>query len=183
MKHHNTEQVTALLDGQLTGVRRWLVQRHVNRCVLCANEYRHQHHVREMLKDNPLNVEMSDSADFFWSQVKRGIEAAGNQTERIPVPHLSMTDWLGQHILAVASATATVIVIVGAVFVLQERRREQLVFAHYVPQVEHVSTMMPNTVATPYKVPDSGISVIWVSGLPWSSDMQEMQTTFADSGS
>ena len=79
MKLHNPEWVSALLDGELKGLRGWLVKRHVSRCALCAGEYRRGHHLRAMLAANPASPTMSDSPDFFWSKVKREIHAREGQ--------------------------------------------------------------------------------------------------------
>jgi len=172
MKPHNPELISALLDGELTGLRRWLVQRHVGRCAVCAAEYRHLHHVREMLAANPVTPPMSDSPEFFWSKIKRDIQAQAGQTETVPVPHLSLADWLAQHRYAFASATASVVVIVSLLLSLNPKR---------VPlaTVGHVATVLPDTTATTFQSPDAEATVIWVSGLPWTKDMTEMQTLFA----
>ena len=66
MKLHNPKLVGALLDGELKGLQRLLMQRHVNRCAVCAAEHRLQRHVRAMLTANPPGIPpMSDSPDFF----------------------------------------------------------------------------------------------------------------------
>ena len=46
--------------------------------------------------------------------------------------------------------------------------------------VEHVSTLIPNSVATPVETKDDDDTVIWVSGLPWTPDMSEMKTLYAN---
>ena len=53
MKAHNPELVSALLDGELKGLRRLSVQRHVGRCAVCAAEYRNLQRIRQMLAANP----------------------------------------------------------------------------------------------------------------------------------
>jgi hypothetical protein len=176
MKRHRPELVSALLDGQLTGLRRWLVQRHVNRCVVCGSEYRHQHHVRKMLAENLSSAQMNDSAEFFWSQVKRKIEAAGQQTAEVPAPRLGLMDWVGQHQYALASVGVAAVVIAAAFWFTHTRRSVS------VAMVEDVFTELPDTAATAYPTSDKGTSVIWVSGLPWSSDMSAMKETFDDQG-
>jgi len=186
MKAHNPELVGALLDGELKGLRRWLVQRHVDRCPLCAAEYRHLHHVRQMLAANPLPVEMSDSPEFFWSKVKRQIQIRDAAATPVVMPHLSVTDWLGQHRLALASAATVLVGIVGLVFALQSHTTPVKVAALPAPiielpatSVQHASTFIHDVVATTIEAKDSDSTVIWVSGLPWTSDMTEMKTRFA----
>lgn len=175
MKKHRTELVSALLDGQLTGIRRWLVQRHVNRCIVCGAEYRHQHHVQKMLQENLSPAQMNETAEFFWSQVQRGIEAAGNQTIRVPAPRLTWPDWLRQHQFALASATAAVVLLVGSALWLTQSRHPAA-FA----MVETVSTALPDTAASAYSTSDKGTTVIWVSGLPWAPDITKMHATLDD---
>jgi anti-sigma factor RsiW len=172
MKKHQIELVSALLDGQLTGLRRWLVQRHVNRCVVCSAEYRQQQRVRQLLAQNPPTAQMNESAEFFWSQVKRGIEAAGQKTVEIPAPRLRLGDWIGQHQYALASATAALVVIAAGVFWLTRLERGVT-----VAMVEGVSTDLPDAAATAYRTSDTGTSVIWISGLPWAEDISEVQST------
>jgi hypothetical protein len=171
MKKHRPELVSALLDGQLTGIRRWLVQRHVRRCVVCSVEYRHQHHVQQMLRDNLAAAQMNESAEFFWSQVQRGMDAAGNQTIRVPAPRLSLGDWLRQHQYALASAAAAIVVLAGSA-VWMTQSHQPGAFA----KVENVSTVLPDTAASAYS-PNKGTTVIWVSGLPWSPDISKMHAT------
>jgi hypothetical protein len=40
---------------------------------------------------------------------------------------------------------------------------------------------MPNAVATPFDTDDGEVTVIWVSGLPWTEDMPTMRSVFGDS--
>ena len=185
MKVHHSELISALVDGELKGVRRWLIQRHVNRCAPCAAEYRHLHHVREMLAANPVTPKMSDSPEFFWSKVKREIEAREGKMFTVPMPVLSMADWLGQHQFALASAVTTLVVVTGLVFALQSSRNTLgpvAIIQPPVATVEHTSTFIPNTVATTIEATGSEPAVIWVSGLPWTPDMTEMMTVYASLG-
>jgi anti-sigma factor RsiW len=182
MKAHNSELISALLDGELKGLRRWLVQRHVNRCVLCAAEYRHLHQVQQMLAANPPVRPMSDSPEFFWSKVQREIQAREGQTVEVPEPSLSLLDWLGQHRFALASAVTTLVAVVALAIALHPPRSAPnpvVIIQLPVATVEHASTLIPNTVATAIEATEAEPAVIWVSGLPWTPDMNEMKTQFA----
>jgi len=44
--------------------------------------------------------------------------------------------------------------------------------------VERVDTVIPNTVATPLKGADADVAVIWVSGLEWTPDLDQMKECF-----
>jgi len=183
MKLHKTELVSGLLDGQLVGVRRWLAHRHIRACPVCGAEYRRQRGARELLASNPPSARMSESAELFWSKVKREIEARGDETVEMSLPRLTVLDWLGQH--QYAAASATVAVALAAVWVVQSQtatRRQGVAApaAHPVATVEHVSTAIPDSVATPLDADDKDTAVIWVSGLPWTANMTEMQTLFAN---
>ena len=186
MKLHNPEFVGALLDGELKGLRRVLVQRHVRRCALCAAEYRHLRHVREMLAANPPHAQMSDSPEFFWSKVKREIRARGDQRVELPTPQLNPFDWLGQHRYAFASVTAALVAVIVMIWMTQARRTTPTptvaAATTLIPRatVEHVSTAIPDTVATAVDTEDRDVTVIWVSGLPWTPNMTEMKTVFAN---
>ena len=181
MKAHNPELISALLDGELTGLRRWLTQRHVNRCAACAAEYRRLYQVREMLAANQPVVQMSDSPEFFWSKVKREIQAREGRTADVPVPTLSLSDWLGQHQFALVSVVSTVVVVVALSFALRPlpARVTVQIIQPPVATVEHSSTLIPNTVATTIEATEAEPAVIWVSGLPWTPDMNELKTQFA----
>ena len=182
MKVHQTKLISALADGELRGVRRWLVKRHVSRCTLCAAEYRHIQHVREMLATNPVAPTMSDSPEFFWSKVKRGIEASEGQTASVPVPTLSLSDWIDQHQFALASGATALIVVLGLALSLRRSPTPTdrvAIIQPTVATVEHASTLIRDTVATSFDATDSEPALIWVSGLPWSPDMTEMKTQFA----
>ena len=186
MKLHNPELISALLDGELHGWRRWLVERHLKRCVSCAAEFRHLHHVREMLAANRVAPTMGDSQDFFWSKVKRDIQAREGQSETIPMPRLGLTDWIGQHQYAVASAAVALVAVFGVVVALHVYQPTTAVpgpaIVAKVPlaTVERVETTIPNATATAFQAHDAGATVIWVSGLPWTKDMKEMQTLYAN---
>ena len=185
MSRHKTESLTGLLDGELRGIRRWLVERHVRSCPLCASEYRRQRHVRQMLQANPLTPQMSDSPEFFWSKVKREIKRRGDDPVKVPVPKLALSDWLLHHPFTVATATAAVMATVGVIWLMQTPTRP---IAKTTPatmpasfaKVEQLKTAIPNTTATAVDSQDAQVTVIWVSGLPWAPDMNEMKTEFAN---
>jgi hypothetical protein len=97
----------------------------------------------------------------------------------VPAPNWS--DWLGQHRYAFATA-ATLVVAVGLVFALQTPRKADgpvAIIALPVAQVEHASTFIHDTTVTTFDATESEPAVIWVSGLPWTPDMTEMKTHFA----
>jgi anti-sigma factor RsiW len=185
MSHHNTEAVTGLLDGQLKGIRRWLVKRHVSACPVCAAEYRHQQHVRRMLQENPPVTAMGDSADFFWSKVKAEIQRRGDERVEAPVPRLALSDWLQVHQFAVATAAASLIAVVSLLwFVASFHGTPAAIVSAPLPadlaKVEQLKTAIPHAAATTFDSDDAGVTVIWVSGLPWTRDMNEMKTEFAN---
>ena len=206
MSSHNTESVSGLLDGELKGLRLWLAKRHVGTCPVCAAEYRHQLHVRRLLQANPPSATMSGSAEFFWSKVKPEIQRRGEETVEVPLPRLALADWLEQHQFAMATAAALVITACGAVWFMQTVRRAPMVTASLpavtaslpvvtaslpavtasvamptgFAQVEQLKTPVPNSAATTFDSDDAGVTVIWVTGLPWTSDMTEMKTEFAN---
>ena len=177
MKRHYEKSLSALVDGELRGVRRWLVERHVRRCPKCAAEYRHFHHVQQMLASNPPAVEMSDSAEFFWSKVKAEIEHRGSRRVAARMPHLSLWDWMTRHQYAMATVTAACVAAFVAVATWQARRETGFTGQHYA-RIETLETMIPDTVATVVDTSDPAVQTIWISGLPWTSDMEEMKSLF-----
>jgi len=175
MRLHDPTLMTGLLDGELKGWRRWYVRRHASKCPVCALEYRQQQHARRLLAANPPNISMSGSDDFFWSQIKNEIQSRPASAVDVPTPSLSFGDWLRQRELALATVAATIVALLAITWLVSQRRAHPQ-FAH--AQVEHVQTAIPNTVATPFRS-DDDVTVIWVSGLPWTPDMTEMQTLYA----
>lgn len=185
MSHHNTDRVSGLLDGQLTGVRLWLARRHVSTCPVCASQYRHQQHVRRMLHANPPAAAMGDSPEFFWSKVKAEIQRRGGERVEAPIPKLAFADWLEQHQFAVASAAASLIAAFAVLsFALAFHGTRAVFTSAPTPmgfaQVEQLKTLIPRTAATAFDSEDAGVTVIWVTGLPWTPDMNEMKTEFAN---
>jgi hypothetical protein len=194
MKVHHSDMVDGLIDGHLKGWRRWLAQRHVSRCPICALEYRHQGHVSRMLQDHKPQREMPESGPAFWARVKSEIESAAAATAATPapaLPRLSFRDWLSEHPALVPATALAALVIIGGVFWLtrpatpagsvpQLARHEPPVATRPYAAVEHVETTIPDAVATPFRSEEAGVTVIWVSGLPWTEDMTEMQTLFAN---
>jgi hypothetical protein len=184
---HNTEVVTGLLDGELKGLRLWLAKRHINNCPVCRLEYRNQQHVRRMLQANPPATVMSDSPEFFWSRVKSEIQQRGKESAEVPLPRLALSDWLRQYQFAMTTVAALVIAAGGAVWFMQTVRRAPPVTASVVTptpegfaQVEQLKTPVPHSAATTFDSEDDGVTVIWVTGLPWTPDMNEMKTQFAN---
>jgi anti-sigma factor RsiW len=172
MKVHQTELLSALVDGELRGRRKRLVERHLQECIVCQAEFRHLQHVREMLAANPPQPAMSDSADFFWSKVKREIERHGNTPVEAPVAGWSLADWLLQHSFALATTAAVVLaLLVGVLFLPRQLS---------APTVVQVATALPDTAATPLEPDEEKTTTIWLSGLPWTKDMNQMQTYFSD---
>jgi hypothetical protein len=47
-------------------------------------------------------------------------------------------------------------------------------------QVDELKTPIPHSTATTFDSEDAGVTVIWVTGLPWTPDMNEMKTQFAN---
>jgi anti-sigma factor RsiW len=172
MKVHQTEWISALVDGELRGRRKRQVERHLHECLTCSAEYRHLQHVREMLAANPPQPAMSDSADFFWSKVKRDIERHGTTPVEAPVPAWSLLDWLGEHTFVLATASAIVLALMVGVLFLPRQLS--------APTVVRVATALPDTVATPLEPDAEQTTTIWLSGLPWTKDMNQMQTYFSD---
>lgn len=207
MSAHQPELINALLDGELRGMQRWIVQRHVSGCPLCATEYRRLQHVRQMLAAHPTAAQMSDSPEFFWSKVKREIETRGGQTVEMPAEQSVVSNWIRQHAFELATATAAFVVGL-VVFGLSMFRQSPADFvANSEPQkpptiiqqvatvlpnegtistasaptsVEEVSTTLPNVVASVVGDHGSEPTVIWVSGLPWTSDMDDLKTVYAN---
>lgn len=177
MKNHNPELVSALLDGELRGVRRWLTTRHVSRCAICATEYRHLQDVQQMLAANPPTAEMSDSPEYFWSKVKAEIERRGPEQVRAPIPHLSAWDWLGQHQFAMSGVATLLVAAVITMSTLYGNRPGGYERQYYA-SVESLETVIPDTVATVVDTDDPGAKVIWVSGLPWVRDLDELKALF-----
>jgi anti-sigma factor RsiW len=182
---HNTESVTGLLDGELKGLRLWIAKRHISTCPVCALEYRHQQHLRRLLQANPPSVAMSDSPEFFWSKVKLEIQKRGEESVEVPVPRLAFADWLQQHQVAMATAAALVIAACGMVWFIQTIRRTPEMTADATSpigftQAEQLKTPVPHSAATAFDSEDADATVIWVTGLPWTPDMNEMKTQFAN---
>jgi len=174
MKQHNTERLSALADGELKGINRWLARRHVRHCPQCATEFARIERVRETLAACPPVVEMSDSADFFWSKIRREIAAREQETISIPMPRLSLADWLQVNRGILATVTSALVVVAGSLLMLQQPNA-----AHPgAVMVERVDTVIPNTVATPLKGSESDVAVIWVSGLEWTPDLDQMRECF-----
>jgi Putative zinc-finger len=182
MSRHHTETISGLLDGELKGIRRWMVERHVQVCPICAVEYRRQRHVRRMLQANPSAVQMSDSAEVFWSKVKAEIRDRDAKQIRKPTVKL-LPDWSWQHPFALATGVTVAVAALCVVWLTRTPVRPvgpaPTGPASYA-KVEQLKTAIPNTSATPLQPDDSQITVIWVSGLPWTPNMNAMKTEFAN---
>jgi len=177
MSHPKPEWLAAAADGELRGWRRWLVARHAQGCPACAAEYRHQRHVRELLRENPRPGAMSDSAEFFWSKVRSEI------VRQQPVPQPVAVD--SRYSLQLATVLAAVMIAVGLFWVsgrLGPPRTAGPVLAvrPELVVIQTVSTPIPDTVATVLPAEEPGVTTVWISGLPWTKDMDEMMTVYAN---
>jgi anti-sigma factor RsiW len=172
MKVHQTDLIGALADGELRGRQKRAVERHLRECLVCDVEYRKLQRVRELLAANPPQPAMSDSAEFFWSKVKREIELRGLPPVEERAPAWSLWDWVTGHAFSLATAAAVLLAVLLGLFFLPRQ------FGG--PTVVQVATVLPHTVATPLAPDAEGTTTIWLSGLPWTKDMNQMQTYFAD---
>ncbi len=183
MKVHQSKYLSALLDGQLGGLRRWRVVRHVRVCPTCAAEYRKQRHVRRLLRANPAPATMDDAPEFFWSKVKAEIERRGDEVVATPYPRLSWRDRLSQHQAAWATVTVLLVALLAGFWTWRPPRpiagKAPVAAAKPLAVVERVTTSLPDTVATPIQSKEAGMTVIWVSGLPWTPNMTVMKTLYA----
>jgi anti-sigma factor RsiW len=185
MNTHNPEFVSALVDGELRGLRRWLVRRHLARCAVCAAEYRHQLHVRQLLAAHPVVPVMNESAELFWSRVLRDIQAHTGQKYRVRLPSLSLGDWLFRHQTSLVGAAAVLAAGLGLWMAvrLYPTTREATAYRRAAATVARVITPLPHTTATVFHRDEDEITVIWVAGLPWTANLKQMHTLFATTNS
>ncbi len=178
MKNHNTEKLSALADGELRGLSRWLTRRHLRHCSQCAAELQRIERVRATLAACPPVVEMSDSEEFFWSKVRREIERRGAQTESVAMPRLTLADWLRVNQAAWVSATAALVAACGLWITMDSPVG---IKHHGVVIIEEAETGIPNAAVTPLKGASSDVGVIWLTGLDWVPDMDDMKQLLNDS--
>jgi anti-sigma factor RsiW len=178
MNHPKPELIGALLDHQLAGMQRGRVVRHIRTCSPCAQEYRLQRRVRRLIRENVASPQMSDSPDFFWSKVKAGIQARGDESFIAEPARLSFLDWIGTHRPVLASVAAGVVVVLG-LFMATRSARVPPRNLDNSPVVQHASVSLPNTAVSIVGESEPDVTVIWVSGLPWTRDMTEQKTVYA----
>jgi hypothetical protein len=128
---------------------------------------------------------MSDSPEFFWSKVKAEIHRRGQERVEAPMPNVVFADWLRRHPFAVAAVSALVVAATGVIWFAQTFQRAPAVTASAAApakfaKVEQLNAPIPHTAATAFDSEDAGVTVIWVTGLPWTPDMDEMKTEFAN---
>lgn len=200
MNHPRPELLSALLDGELRGWQRWRVRRHLRACPECAADYQRLQQVRNLLHDHPIVHTMSDPEDVFWAKVKTEIQRRASACVELPAPRLHWRDWLWLHQpeLAVAAAAAVLVLTLAAGWLVTLRRSATVVAQQTTPQqpaghiipmqppppvmvkVESATTTLPHTVATVVEQSDPQVTVVWISGLPWTADMTEMKTLYGN---
>ncbi|MDW8343619.1 MAG: hypothetical protein RMM51_03920 [Verrucomicrobiae bacterium] len=180
MKQPDFSWTAGLADQQLKGWRRWWAERHLARNPVAAVEYREQVRARELLHENPPHQPVPEPTDVFWARVRADIEQRHQTT---PVPHTALASWWTrlwtEQPLVVVSAVLALLIAAAFVTVAWHRARVTRTAATEPTAVHRVATTIPHTVASPFHVPETGATCIWISGLPWTPDMTEMQTLFA----
>ena len=135
-----------------------------------------------MLRENPPTAQMSDPAEFFWSKVKGEIERRGSERVVEPMPALGWADWLGQRPFAMASGAAAIIAVIAVLWMIPPGNsggsRGTNVPPSSFARVHQVSTPIPDTDVTAFNSAEADATVIWISGLPWTADMDEMKDQF-----
>ncbi len=185
--HQQAEWVDGLIDGELRGWRRWAARRHLGRCPHCALRFQQHGRLHRALQDHPTRPDMGQAAEVFWDQVKHSIETTANATDPAGIvdrPRLTFADWLWQRpVLAPAGALASVALLAGAVWIISGLGVNNT--PGPVPPAAMTVTGMertlPHTVASSFDTADGQVSVIWVSGLPWTPDMPTMRSVFGNS--
>lgn len=170
MSHPQVEFLSAFADDELRGWRRWRVRRHLQQCPLCVVEYRQLQHVRKLVRRNLAPVAMSDTAELFWSKVRRDIE----RTATIVQPQSPVSAWAAwwdRQQWRVATVAAAAVVLAGWLWMSRPAQLTVQVVAAEAPLPDVVATVLPG---------QGNVTTVWISGLPWTADMVEMQTLFAD---
>jgi hypothetical protein len=125
---------------------------------------------------------MSESPEFFWSKIRREIERRGDEQIEVPEPSLTLADWLGQHGPAMLTVVATVVVVLTVFRIASPNKPGPAnggsAAGSSFAKVQQVSTTIPNTTATAFNSREADATVIWISGLPWTSNMDEMKDEF-----
>lgn len=180
MKPTDFSWTAGLADQQLKGWRRWWAERRLAHNPVAAVEYREQMRARQLLREFPPRKPDPPSADQFWMRVRADIQRASQAPAR-PVPSAHpLTQWWTE---PVAVLTAVLVLLVVAASLLAPWYRSQVArrtVAVPPTAVQRVATTIPNTVASPFHVRETGVTCIWVSGLPWTPNMVEMQTLYAN---
>jgi hypothetical protein len=203
MKGHEHETISALLDGELSRRQRRRVLHHLRACPDCTGEYRRQRGVRRLLRSTAAAPAMPLSGDLFWTRVRGAIQQAAVDADPsfAPAPPAPATrDWAGGARWAWATvAVAAVVVVVGLGVFWQHQPPApaapgQVAIAPPPPprtgpppapqpvyaEVERAATVLPNTTVSTFDAKQAGVTVLWVDGLPWTPDMNEMQTLYAN---
>lgn len=178
MKRTDFSWTAGLADQQLTGWRRWWAERRLAHNPVAAVEYREQVRARELLHQNPPRLPAPEPPDLFWARVRADIEQRGDAHQPVVASWWARA-WSEQPIMGLAGVLA---VLALAALIMAPWYRARIARTAAVAQptaVHQVATTIPHTVASPFHVRETGATCIWISGLPWTPDMVEMQTLFA----
>ncbi|NQU11352.1 zf-HC2 domain-containing protein [bacterium] len=197
MKRHEQEAISGLLDRELTRRQRRRVVGHLRACPQCITQYRRQRQVRRLVREHAPAPAMPLDAELFWNGVRHGIQATEPEPARAITPAASWLDWVPVPRWALVSvATASVVVVVALTALwypgLSRPGSSAPGPVAGVPppvnppprptyaEVERAATVLPNTSVTPFDSEPAGVTVLWVDGLPWTADMTEMKTLYAN---
>ena len=156
--------IQGLVDRELSGWREWRLRRHLAHCDACLRtlaESSAAHQKLVAVRDDVARaLDAGMESDFFWSQVRRRLNAAGVSASPRWVPTWSM-----------AAATGVAVLVVSLVTMWQNDRA--LSEPRGTTEVGNIQTPLSNTSHMTFISGESGTTFIIISGLPTELEEEE----------
>ena len=155
MNRETQLQVQAYLDNELSPVEARKVSQLISSDSVARELYTELTNTRDVLTQNEPAVRVSDSRDFYWSQIQRRIATA----EREPVARAYSRPWWIRLLAPAAGAVALFAVLLSVMSPTNEKINISNAIAATPHQLEQPSDVSTIT----FRSETEGVNVVWIT--------------------
>ena len=165
----------ALVDDELNGWSGWRLRRHLVRCESCTQDLATIVRLRKNLAAHRVTIVADVAGEageklFFWSQVRRRLNAEASDSPSHPAATETPSPWFGRAGFVVTTTLAMTLLLI-ATLRWQGRPGDEMRMVQ--TEIGDVETPFSNTHHMTYISAESGNTFIWIYGLPTELEDEE----------